>query len=165
MEASWAPLGASWGVFGPSWGHLGASWGVLAASWRVLEIKSRLGSVLEASWALKSLQDKSASLRSDRGAARFPPWTPTYIDRRAFGETVRATSASRHPPASVGTKMASPSPFQTYPLITSLSASRETVPRGALPVIRRPRRVRGGFLFQCHFNIFASPFTLSFASW
>ena len=58
MEASWAPLGASWGVFGASWGHLGASWGVLAASWRVLEIKSRLGSVLEASWALKSLQDK-----------------------------------------------------------------------------------------------------------
>ena len=95
MEASWAPLGASWGVFGASWGHLGASWGVLAASWRVLEIKSRLGSVLEASWALKSLQDKpvligtgSAFVCCKRPVPSCRVWCLVLLRKKAKLETL-----------------------------------------------------------------------------
>ena len=95
MEASWAPLGASWGVFGASCGHLGASWGVLAASWRVLEIKSRLGSVLETSWAHKSLQDKpvligtgSAFVCCKRPVPSCRVWCLVLLRKKATLETL-----------------------------------------------------------------------------
>ena len=51
-------LGGSGRLLGPLGGVLGPSWGVLAASWRVLDLKSRLGGVLEASWAEKKTQHK-----------------------------------------------------------------------------------------------------------
>ena len=90
---SWGSFGASWGSFWTSWGSLWASWGAPGAL--LGRSGDPLGSLWGASWASKSLPNRSRRLSrrppapqldfgSILGAILAPFWDPPDLQKQGF---------------------------------------------------------------------------------